>query len=413
MKLLASLILSAMALAPLRLAASEPDTDLVFRTAAKKMAAFDAAHPEKNAFANDAKGATWTTVPAKDWVAGFYPGCLWYITEYARQNKWPDADAWQARAEAWTAGMKDQQFNVNTHDTGFMIFDSYGNGYRITKNPAYLPIINRTAQSLASRFLPSTGTIRSWGKREDMKNFNSIMDNMMNLELLMWASKHGGTTEGGTSDDLRKIAMSHADRSIELFVRPNGSTYHVVELNPKDGSVVKKRTQQGKGDETTWSRGQTWAMYGFSYMAETTGEKRYLDTAIKVTDFYLSLLPKDFVPPSDFDSTLKGLEFKDTSAAAVAACALLRLEKLVTDPALKQKYHAAAVGTLKALSAPPYFSTSSDKASILLYAARDYKEDPNDKKTNTSLIFGDYYLLEGLLALKASEAAEPAEKAKN
>jgi len=380
------------------------DTAKVFQTAGRKMAAYDAATKDKNLYPNDAKGATWTQVPRKDWVSGFYPGCLWYLYEYNREKNLPGAKKWKSLAEAWTAGLRDQQYNTNHHDTGFMIFDSYGNGYRLTTNPAYLPVITRTAQSLSSRFVPTSGLIRSWGKVGDTNNQTVIIDNMMNLELLLWASDHAGkTSQGG---DLRRIAVSHADRAMDHFIRSDGSTYHVVEVNPLNGKVIRKHTKQGKGDETCWSRGEAWAIYGFGTMYQYTGKPKYLVASERAADYYISHLPADFVPPSDFDSTLNGLEFKDSSAAAVAASALIRLSQQVTDPAKKKKYFHAAENTLRSLTQAPYFAEGDAKASLLNHAARNYCEDPTNKMTDTGLIFGDYYLLEALLAyehLKSSK----------
>lgn len=381
------------------------DVDRVMRVAARKFAAFDASRQDKSGYPTEAKGDTWVTVPPKDWVSGFYPGALWYLYEYAQAKQWPDAAAWRARAEAWTAGLEAQQFNTGTHDLGFMMFDSYGNGYRLTRNPAYVAVINQSAQSLAERYLPQTRMIRSWGKTTDMGSYKVIIDNMMNLELLLWAAQNGGTVKGGTSADLRALALSHADRTIDLFFRPDGGTYHVVDLDPKTGDVKRKMTHQGKADESCWSRGQTWAIYGFAYLHEATGEQRYLDVALKAADYYLARLPADYVPPSDFDSDLTGLEFKDSSAAAIAASAFFRLHRLVKDPALKRKYLDAAAGTLRALTAEPYFSAGDDKASLLVYAARNYHADPNHRLTNISLIWGDYYLLEALLQYQALTAA--------
>jgi len=407
MNIITSLTLTAWLLAsPVALLATQPagdsiDVEGVMRVAARKLAAFDVSQPKKTAYPTDAKGAQWRTVGPADWVSGFYPGSLWYLYEYARDQKWPEAQAWRARAEAWTAGLESQQFNSSHHDTGFVMFDSYGNGYRLTGNPAYLPILNRTAQSLAYRYRADTGMIRSWGKIDDTNKFTVIIDNMMNLELLVWAAAHGGTISGGTSAELRKVATSHADRALKLFFRPDGGTYHVVELNPRTGAVLRKRTQQGKADESTWSRGQTWAIYGFAYMYEATGERRYLEASLKAADRYLALLPADFVPPADFDSDLKGLEFKDSSAAAIAASAFLRLQRVVEAPALKKKYLDAATATLRSLTSAPYFSKDDDKASLLVYAARNYHTDPNHALTNTSLIWGDYYLLEALLQYRA------------
>ena len=382
------------------------DVDRAMRIAARKLAAFDASQKDKTQYPTEAKGATWKTVPPQDWVSGFYPGTVWYLYEYAKAKNWPDAEAWRSRAETWTAGLEKQQFNTGTHDLGFMMFDSYGNGYRITRNPAYLPVINQAAQSLAARYLPKTRLLRSWGEITDMDRYQVIIDNMMNLELLMWAAKNGGTAKGGTSEDLRKIATSHADRALELFFRPDGGTFHVVELDPKTGDVKLKRTHQGKANDSTWSRGQTWAMYGFAYMHEATGDQRYLDASLKAADYYLAHLPADQVPPSDFNSELKGLEFKDSSAAAIAACAFFRLHRLVKDPALQKKYLDAAIASLRAITAAPYFSEGDDKASLLVYSARNYHADPNHRLTNTSLIWSDYYLLEALLQYQALKAAK-------
>lgn len=377
------------------------DVDGVMRVAARKLGAFDATHENKTLYPVSGKGPEWDTLPVDDWRSGFYPGALWYLYEYARGAKWPDAETWRKRAEVWTAGNESQQFNTGDHDTGFRVFDSYGNGYRLTGNPAYLPIINQTAQSLATRYKPETGMIRSWGKIEDDHEFLVIMDNMMNLELLVWSSEHGGTTKGGTSADLLKVATTHADRAMDLFIRPDGSTYHVVIVNPSTGEVIRKCTKQGKANESTWSRGQAWAIYGFAYMYEATGNRKYLEASLKAADLYLSRLPADFVPPADFDSEFTGLEFKDSSAAAVAASGFLRLHKLVDKPELKKKYLDAATSTLRALTTPPYFSKDADQASLLVHAAALYKKDPNHPNTNMSLIFGDYYLLEALLQYQA------------
>ena len=371
--------------------------------AARKLAAYDAATADKKSYPSDAKTNSWRVVKPGDWVTGFYPGCLWYYYDYAKRKNLPDADAWRARAEAWTMGLEDRQFDGHSHDIGFVVFDSFGNGYRLTTNAAYLPVINKAAETLTTRFVPTTGMIRSWGKIDDDKLQQVIIDNMMNLELLLWSSQHGGNATNGTSDDLKRIAVSHADLAMELFYRPDNSIYHVVDLDPQTGSVIRKRTKQGKGDETTWSRWQTWAIYGFGTLYEYTRDPKYLDASKRAADYYIAHLPGDSIPPSDFDSTLTGLEFKDTSAAAVAASALIRLSRQVDDPGLKKKYFDAAENTLRSLTHAPYLADGDDKAGILNYSARNYNEDPNSPLTNTSLIFGDYYFLEALLAYEAAK----------
>jgi unsaturated chondroitin disaccharide hydrolase len=225
-----------------------------------------------------------------------------------------------------------------------------------------------------------------------------IIDNMMNLELLIWASANGGTTQDGTAQDLVKISTQHADRTMREFFRPDHSSYHVVELDPLTGAVKRKHTHQGKADDSCWSRGHTWAIYGYAYMYEATQDRRYLDQSIQAADYYLAHLPADRIPPSDFNSELIGLEFKDASAAAIACCAFFRLSRLSDEPAVKARFQEAAVATLRSLTQPPYFSATPDKASALVYQARNYHPDPAHRLTNTSLIWGDYYLLEALLA---------------
>ena len=187
---------------------------------AHKLAAYDAAQPDKTAYPNEAKGAQWATVPAKDWVSGFYPGALWYTYEFARRHHWPDQEAWRQRADTWTTGLAAEQFTTSNHDLGFMLMDSFGQGYRLTGEPRYKAVVLQAAKSLAKRYRPEVGLIRSWGSIDDLKDYTVIIDNMMNLELLLWAAANGGTTQHGTADDLLKIATNHADRAMKGFSVP-------------------------------------------------------------------------------------------------------------------------------------------------------------------------------------------------
>ncbi len=379
------------------------DTDRAVAAIAKKLALHDAGQPDKAAYPNEAKGNKWSTVPAKDWVSGFYPGSLWYTYEFAQRRHWADQETWRQRADSWTVGLTDEQFTTTNHDLGFMLMDSFGHAYRLTGEPHYKAVVLQAAKSLAKRFRPEVGLIRSWGSIDDMKNYTVIIDNMMNLELLMWAAANGGTTQDGTAQDLVQISTLHANRTAKEFFRPDNSTYHVVELDPSTGAVKRKHTAQGKADESCWSRGQTWAIYGFASMYEATKDKKYIEQSLKAADYYLAHLPADHVPPADFNSELTGLEFKDSSAAAIACCAFFRISRLSDDPAVKARFWQAAVDTLSSLTRAPYFSESPDKASTLVYQARNYHPDANHRLTNTSLIWGDYYLLEALLTYDAGQ----------
>lgn len=368
------------------------DVDAAIASIAYKLAAYDETQSDKTAYPNEAKGTSWSTVPAPDWVSGFYPGSLWYVYEFAKRRGWTDQERWRQRADAWTVGITDEQFTTTNHDLGFMIQDSFGHAFRLTGEARYKSVVLQAAQSLGKRFSPQVGLIRSWGDIDDTKNYIVIIDNMMNLELLIWAADNGGPAE------LRKIALDHADRSIVEFFRPDNGTYHVLDLDPATGQLKRKYTHQGMHDESCWSRGQTWAIYGYAYLYEVTGLEPYLQQSIKAAQYYLGHLPPDHVPPSDFNSDLTALEFKDSSAAALASCAFFRLSRLCQESVDKSNYWEAAVQALSSLVQEPYFSSNPDFASALRYQARNYHPDANHRLTNTSLVFGDYYLLEALLA---------------
>ena len=289
---------------------------------------------------------------------------------------------------AWTAGLASRQFDTSTHDIGFVIGNSFGHGYRLTGDPAYLDVVLTAANSLSSRYNSEVGAIRSWNGG----NFQVIIDSLMNLELLFLAAKNGGTTwTGGSSQDLYNMAVSHATLALANHVRADGSTYHVVDYNPTTGAVLDKYTRQGKSDESTWARGQAWAVYGFTMVYRETGDPRFLEAARRTADYFLANLPDDFVPQADFQSTYTDLAHKDSSAAAIAASALVELSQLETDPARGQRYRAGAANILDSLTSPTYLSSTSANAGLLLHGSRNY---PGDNRT---YMFGDYYFLEALL----------------
>jgi hypothetical protein len=376
------------------------DIDAAVACIARKLALYDDHQSDKSAYPNEAKTDRWSTVPAADWVSGFYPGALWYVYEFSLRRQWPDREQWRQRAHTWTTGLTQEQFTTTNHDLGFMIMDSFGHAFRLTGEAAYKSVVLQAAESLSKRFSETVGLIRSWGAIDDPENFVVIIDNMMNLELLVWASNNGG------SQHYRQIATQHADRTRVEFFRPDNSTCHVIDFDPRSGGLKRKYTHQGLADESCWSRGQTWAIYGYAYLHEATGERGYLEQSVAAADYYLARLPADHVPPSDFDSGLAGLEYKDSSAAALASCAFFRLSRLCPDPADKVRFRHAAVSALGSLLHAPYFTASASHASALRYQARNFHADASHRLTNTSLIFGDYYLLEALLAYDSAQTTQ-------
>ena len=364
-------------------APSAIDVDRVLAVAATKLAAHDAANADKTKYPHDGVPGTgkWATIAPSYWVSGFYPGALWHL--YERTND----PAWRSRAEAWTRGLESQKNNRSTHDVGFMMFSSFGHGQRLTGEAGYRDVLRTAARSLSSRYNPAVGALRS----RDRDDHEVIIDNLMNLELLFWAAKNGGTTSGGgPATALFDMAVSHAARTLADHVRPDGSTYHVVDYDERTGRVLRKYTLQGKGDETTWSRGQAWAVHGFTTVYRESGDARFLAAARRVADYFLARLPADHVPAADFDSTYTDLAHKDSSAAAIAASGLIELSRLETDPARREKYFAAAARILTSLTSSTYLSTSPRDAGMLLHGSRAYPG--NDR----SYIYGDYYLIQAL-----------------
>lgn len=331
---------------------------------------------------------TWRYVPYQDWTSGFWPGTLWYLYEATKAEKW------KAEADRFSRVLTPlSMMPAIDHDLGFMIFNSFGNGYRLTGNPEYKSIILRTADTLATLFNPNVGTILSWPRpvpNMEWPQHNTIMDNMINLELLFWASKNGG------SQKLYDIAVKHAETTMKNQFRPDFTSYHVVVYDKNTGRKIKAVTHQGYGDETMWARGQSWAIYGYTMCYRETKNPAFLDFAQKVSDVYLEKLPSDLIPYWDFNDPDIPNAPRDASAAAVTASALLELSTLVPDKSKALMYRTKAEKMLEELSSDRYLS--KDKNSAFLLHSTGHK--PNNSEVDASIIYADYYYIEALIRLK-------------
>jgi unsaturated chondroitin disaccharide hydrolase len=323
---------------------------------------------------------SWRWVKPNDWTAGFFPGVLWLLYESSGKKEF------RAWAEKWTAGMEEQKNNVKTHDVGFLLNSSFGNGLRITGRPEYREVLLTGAKSLSSRFSPTIGCIRSWD--HGTWTFPVIIDNMMNLELLFWASKNGGDAR------LRDIAVRHALKTMAEHIRPDGGTFHVVDYDPATGAVKQKKTHQGFRDDSTWTRGQAWGIYGFTMSFRETGDRRFLDAALKLADYFLAHLPADSVPYWDFQAPGIPQEPRDSSAGAIAASGLLELCTLAPETALRAKYRQAAERILSSLCSDEYLTQGTPMRSILRHATGSKAAN---SEVDVALIYGDYYFVEALL----------------
>ena len=324
-------------------------------------------------------------VSREEWTGGFWPGILWYDYE-ATQN-----DTIRMLAEKYTESLElFSRIPAYDHDLGFLVFCSYGNGYRLTHNPVYRDVIIATADSLATLFNPKVGTILSWPRNVKMLGgHNTIMDNMINLEMLFWAARNGGDRR------LFDMAGSHADKTMENQFRSDYSSYHVAVYDTVSGNCIKKCTHQGYTDGSMWARGQAWAIYGYTVVFRETGNPKYLDFVEKVVDVYLKNLPEDYVPYWDFNAPDIPDAPRDASAACVVASALLELSDFYGN-GKGEKYKKVAEKMLCSLSSEKYQSREKNVA-FLLHSTGHW---PAKSEVDASIIYADYYYIEALMRLK-------------
>lgn len=319
-------------------------------------------------------------VASRDWTSGFFPGELWYMYEYTQD------DFWKQKARQFTAPVEDQKTNGGTHDMGFKMYCSFGNGYRLTGDAAYRDILLQSAATLITRYKPTVGCIRSWDHNRDKWQCPVIIDNMMNLELLYWAFKE-------TKDSAYyRIATNHARTTLKNHFRDNFSSYHVVDYDTISGNVRLKQTHQGYNDESAWSRGQAWGLYGYTMCYRETQLPEFLNQAENIANYIFThpAMPEDKIAYWDFDAPGIPNEPRDASAAAVMACAMYELSTYNADKAEQYKKWADTI--VESLSKNYRAAQNSDYGFLLLHStgARNFERD-------VPLVYADYYFLEALL----------------
>lgn len=320
------------------------------------------------------------------WCSGFYPGTLLYLYEQTKD------EALYTEAMRILEPLKKEQYNKSTHDLGFMMFCSFGNANMIQPKPEYKEILINSAKSLITRFDPKVGCIKSWDSKKP--EFLVIIDNMMNLELLFWA------TEATGDSSFYNIAVTHANTTIKNHFRPDYSSYHVINYNPETGAVQQKRTAQGAADESAWARGQAWGLYGFTVMYRATKEQKYLDQANHIAQFILSHpnLPADKVPYWDFNAPGIPNALRDASAAAITASALLELQGYI-DAGRKKEYFSAAEAMLRSLSSPAYKAAPGANGGFIIEHCVGHL--PAKSEVDVPLTYADYYYVEAMKRYKA------------
>lgn len=322
----------------------------------------------------------------KWWCSGFYSGTLWYIFEQTGN------EVIKKEAERALEVIKPNQTYTDNHDLGFMMYCSFGNAYRLTKNEKYKDIIFQSARSLSTRYRPSIKSIQSWNGNKYFK-CPVIIDNMMNLEMMDWVSDNGGDKK------YKEIAISHSNTTMKNHFRPDYSSYHVVDYDLQTGKVIRKATWQGAADCSSWSRGQSWGLYGYTMMYRFTKDKKYLKQARNIAQFILHNhnLPEDKIPYWDFDAPQIPFAKRDASAAAIMASALLELGTYANGRE-KEEYVTSAEKILESLSGEKYRAKAGENGGFLLM--HSVGALVLNSEVDVPLIYADYYFLEALKRYK-------------
>ena len=324
------------------------------------------------------------TSDSKWWTSGFFPGVLWYLYEATGDTLLKEY------ACDYTSRVGKEKYNKGNHDVGFMLYCSFGNGYRLTGNEKYKQVLLKGAESLSTRYKDHIGVIRSWDFNRAVWQYPVIIDNMMNLELLEWASKN--------SDNSRfaAIARSHADVTLKNHFRADYSCWHVVSYDTITGQPEKKHTRQGYSHESSWSRGEAWALYGYVMMYRETQQKHYLVHAKKVANYILThpRMPEDGIPYWDYDAPDIPDTYRDASAGAIMASAFIELSTMIQGE-LSRKCLMMAETQLKTLTSPEYLAEPGTNGNFILkHSVGSLMEH---SEVDVPLTYADYYYVEALL----------------
>ena len=319
--------------------------------------------------------------------SGLCRGVLWYLYEVSSD------DSLKNYAQEFTKRIEREQYTTTNHDVGFMLYCSFGNGLRLTKDESYKKVLLQGSKSLSTRYRPMVGCIRSWDWNKKVWQYPVIIDNMMNLEMLMWASKNSDNPE------FSKIARSHADVTMKNHFRSDYSCYHVVSYDTITGLPEKKNTCQGYSHESSWARGQAWALYGYTMMYRETKDLRYLEQATNIAKFIINHpnLPTDKVPYWDFDAPDIPNTLRDASAAAIMASAFIELSVYAETNIAKLCLETAKI-QIKTLSSPEYLSEPNTNCNFILkHSVGNY---PGKGEIDVPLTYADYYYVEALVRYK-------------
>lgn len=316
------------------------------------------------------------------WQGGFFQGSLWYLYELTGDEKYAET------ARRYTESISDVQYVTDNHDVGFICMCSFGQGLRL-KGLDYKAVIVQTAESLMTRFREAPGLIQSWQESEELdRRCPVIIDNMMNLELLFKASELTGDKK------YFNAAVSHADRTLKEHFRADGSCWHVVDYDPETGEVRKKVTAQGFSDDSVWSRGQAWAIYGYTMAYRCTGYRRYIDQAVKTFEMMKNHpnMADDCIAYWDMCCPDIPDTYRDASTASIMASALYEMSTMDVENPAQYKEYADRIMT--SLASPAYRAKPGENGNFILM--HSVGSIPHGSEIDVPLNYADYYFLEAL-----------------
>jgi unsaturated chondroitin disaccharide hydrolase len=321
------------------------------------------------------EGQVWT-----HWCDGFLPGMMWII--HKRLVGSDEAEWWMDQAIRYTRPLEPRKFDRDVHDLGFIFMSTYHRWYRLTRQNDLNLVLIQAGQTLAQRFKENGQYLRSF-----VADNSLFIDIMMNVGLVFYAARETGDRM------LRDIAVRHSMTTRRVLVRGDGSTAHEGLFDTETGEFLQQTTHQGWRGDSCWSRGLTWAMYGFGTSYEYSGDPRFLETAEACADYYITHTPADGVPPWDFNALGESRRLLDTSAAAIAASGLLRLCRLIHDPVKGHFYWTTAIRILRTLCEKYLGRDVEGWEGILRGGVYHYHKKLG---VNESVMWGEYFFVEAL-----------------
>ena len=331
-----------------------------------------------------------------NWTTGFWTGQVWLAWEWARkQGQREPADELKKAGEVHIDSFLDRILHkreVDHHDMGFLYSPSCVAGYKLTGSEKGREAAVKAADQLITRFHPVGEFIQAWGPMDQPENYRFIIDCLLNLPLLYWASQETG------DEKYREIAEKHIHTAIANVIREDYSTWHTFFFDMKTGAPDHGATCQGYRDGSAWARGQAWGVYGLALAYKYTGRKEYVDLFRNVTEYFLTHLPQDLVPYWDLEFSEGCDEPRDSSSASIAVCGMLEMCKYL-EPEEAAHYRKVAGRIMKSVYdnyAVKDFETSNGLVLHATYSKRSPYNTCNHGGVDECNIWGDYFYMEAL-----------------